>query len=43
VDWLIIFQGKLDLEIKDLLVLFLGLRGKLLVVVEETRCGRDDL
>jgi hypothetical protein len=43
VDWLIILQGKLDLEIKDLLVLFLGLRRQLLIVVEEARGGREDL
>jgi len=42
VEGLVVLEGELDLKVEDLLVLLLGLRGELLVVVEEAGgCGED--
>ena len=42
-EGLVVLEGELDLKVEDLLVLLFGLRGELLVVVEEAGGGGQDL
>ena len=40
---LVILESEFHLQVQDLLILLLCLGGELLEIVEETRCGRNDL